>query len=447
MSEDIEMVFSNCIAWFKDWVDGNTPSLVDEWDLSQWMEQEMTEATKSFLTYGFRTARARNDAILVLRGLYYEYYLFQKQNSLRTLVPNREAVERLPKLPQSNQKSAAWHAESRDMLSGHEFGPVCVGGQGEYNAVIAKKCAPVPHVPEDATIESRTVYLTQDDGTLSAFKWGWRYEPVARDLFEAVVAEGKVFDGLGRIRHPTLPRLGASPDGLIMDGPRSGRLVEIKCPSTRIPDGNIPIRYYCQMQLQAEVCDVEAVEYVEVQFGAVSQENATEDIVRQSKKPFIGKVCVTATTADTQPADYAYAYSPLFPATAKGFQECVAWAPDGIILESSMWYVKNWFNQTVPRNRRWWSTVGYPGYVEFWKDVDEARKEGKYKTKPLFVDVASEEGEEAEGPEELAVAEEIDHISVDSEAGVDDHTNDVAPDSDATDAENCIGVMSSPETD
>jgi hypothetical protein len=112
-----------------------------------------------------------------------------------------------------------------------------------------------------------------------------------------------------------------------------------------------------------------------------------------------------------------------------------------------MWYVKNWFNQTVPRNRRWWSTVGYPGYVEFWKDVDEARKEGKYKTKPLFVDVASEEGEEAEGPEELAVAEEIDHISVDSEAGVDDHTNDVAPDSDATDAENCIGVMSSPETD
>lgn len=447
MSEDIEMVFSNCAAWFKDWVEADPPVLMDEWDLSQWMEQEMTDATKSFLTFGFRTARARNDAIMILRGLYYEYYLFQKQISLRRLTPNPAAVERLPKLPQSNQKSAAWHAESRDMLSGHEFGPVCVGAQGEYNAVCAKKCAqPIAQIAvEDAIIESRTVYLTSDDGTLSAFKWGWRYEPVARDLFEAIVAEGKVFDGLGRIRHPSLPRLGASPDGLIMDGPRSGRLIEIKCPSTRILDGNIPIRYYCQMQLQAEVCDVSAVEYVEVQFCAIPQGKATEEIIHLTKKPFIGKVCVTATSFDTPPAAYQYAYSPLFPATKRGFKDCIAWKPSGIILEASVWYVKDWFNQTVPRNKRWWTTVGYPGYVEFWKDVELARKDGRFKVKPLFVDLEDEEEEEGEEEEEEG-EEEIDHTSVDSEGDTDAQTNDGKPVSDANDAEAYIGVRSSPET-
>lgn len=433
MTEDIEMVFSSCVEWFRDWVDADPPVLADEWDLSQWMEFEMTEATKSFLTYGFRTARARNDAVMILRGLYYEYFLFQKQISLRRLMPNPAPVERLPKLPQSNQKSAAWHAESRDMLSGHEFGPVCVGGQGEYNAVIAKKCGPVAHILENATMESRTVYLTQEDGALSAFKWGWRYEPVARDLFEAVVAEGKVFDGLGRIRHPSLPRLGASPDGLIMDGPRSGRLVEIKCPSTRSMDGKIPIRYYCQMQLQAEVCDVEAVEYVEVQFGAMPQEKAANEIIELSKQPYIGKVCVTAASFDTPPADYKYAYSPLFPATKQGYKSCIAWKPSGILLESSVWYVKDWFTQTVPRNRRWWQSVGYPGYVQFWKDVESARKDGRFKTKPLFIE------------EELDTGE-TDHMSVDSLDGADDRTSDDITAKDAIGAEAWIGVRSSPET-
>jgi hypothetical protein len=433
MTEDIEMVFSSCVEWFRDWVDADPPVLADEWDLSQWMEFEMTEATKSFLTYGFRTARARNDAVMILRGLYYEYFLFQKQISLRRLMPNPAPVERLPKLPQSNQKSAAWHAESRDMLSGHEFGPVCVGGQGEYNAVVAKKCGPVAHIPENATMESRTVYLTQEDGALSAFKWGWRYEPVARDLFEAVVAEGKVFDGLGRIRHPSLPRLGASPDGLIMDGPRSGRLVEIKCPSTRSMDGKIPIRYYCQMQLQAEVCDIEAVEYVEVQFGAMPQEKATNEIIELSKQPYIGKVCVTAASFDTPPADYKYAYSPLFPATKQGYKSCIAWKPSGILHESSVWYVKDWFTQTVPRNRRWWQSVGYPGYVQFWKDVESARKDGRFKTKPLFIE------------EELDTGE-TDHMSVDSLDGADDRTSDDITAKDASGAEAWIGVRSSPET-
>lgn len=413
MSEDIGMVFSACVAWFEDWVSANPEVFVDEWDLAQWMEHEMQAATQTFLTYGFCSQRARNDALMILRALYYEHFLFQQQVARKHLKPDLLATTRLPNLMQTTQKSAAWHNESRNMLSGHEFGPVCVGSVSERTAVIAKKCAPeLTILPEEDTKESRTVFLTGEDGALSAFRWGWRYEPVARQLFEQCVAEGaSVYDGLGRIKHPTLPRLGASPDGLIMSGPRAGRLVEIKCPITRKIDNSVPIRYYCQMQLQAEVCDVDVVEYVEVQFAAVAQANATEDIITKSKQPYIGKVCVVAATPDTPPEDYAYAYSPLFPATPAGYLECIAWAPppqplappplasqplapqpqpQPILHESSIWYVKGWHNQSVLRNKRWWSAVGLPAYREFWKEADDARATGLYKNKALFIDSASD---------------------------------------------------------
>ena len=404
MSELIEMVFTECVEWFKDWVATDPPTLVDEWDLMEWLEHEMKEATDMFLSHAFHSARARNDAVMILRALYYEYFLFQQQISQASIKPNPEATERLPRQPQTAQKSAAWHAEARDMLSGHEFGGICVGGPAERNSVLAKKCTPEVVVAvaetEEEEAPSQTVFLTDEDGKLSPFKWGWRYEPVARQLFETCVSHAPVFDGLGRVRHPTLPRLGASPDGLVMGGPRAGRLVEIKCPITREINGSIPIRYYCQMQLQAEVCDVDAVDYIEVQFGAAPASAVLPDIIKKTKQPWIGKVCVVSPAAEALPSAYMYEYSPLFPATEEGYAQCLAWRPvvseTALLLEECVWYVKDWFTTTVVRNRRWWETVGYPAYVEFWKTADEARADGRFKSRPLFLDSESETETEPE---------------------------------------------------
>ena len=397
--ESVEMVYTACLEWLKDWVEHDPPHLVDMYDLSHWIESEMRDATETFLTYGFRTPRARNDAIMILRAMYYEYFLFRQQLAVSTLNPRPEAVERLPTAPQSTQKSAIWHAEARDMLSGHEFGSVCVGTPAERGAVVAKKCAPPMIVQDsDAHLESQTVFLTSEDGSLSAFKWGWRYEPVARDLFERCVAEGTVFDGLGRLRHTTLPRLGASPDGLIMTGPRCGRLVEIKCPPTRVLNGSVPVRYYCQMQLQAEVCDVDAVEYVEVQLAATPATRATVDILTAVKKPWIGKVCVTAATPETTYTDYKYEYSPLFPATAAGLADCLAWKPaQPVVHEESVWHVKDWYNTTVLRNREWFARVGKPAYEALWVEVDAARSDGRYKPRALHVDTTDDDSSSSDG--------------------------------------------------
>jgi hypothetical protein len=425
MTDTVEMVFSACAIWLKDWLEAESPILHDEWDLSNWMDSEMRDATQTFLAFGFKTTKARSDALVILRALFYEHFLFQRSLSVSQLAINESAVERLPKLVQSVQKSAEWHAEGREMLSGHEFGPVCVGTKSEKMHVLSKKCTPEIVIPAalDSPSESRTVFITSEDGKLSAFKWGWRYEPVARMVYEHYISEldgvpTTVYDGLGRVRHPTLPRLGASPDGLVMDGKRKGRLLEIKCPISRELDNHVPIHYYCQMQLQAEVCDVEAVEYIEIQFAAMAQEHVTDTVL--TGKPWIGKVCVCAKDLTTPPEDYSYEYSPLYKNTKVGLKDCMAWTPAGIIKESSIWYIKNWFHTTVLRNRRWWDAVGYPSYMDFWKDVEMARKDGRYKPRALFVDSASESsGFEGEGKGEKngLEQEESDHVSHDTAVG------------------------------
>ena len=429
------MVYSACVEWLQDWIDGGPPLLEDEYDASEWMTHEMTAAIHMFIHTAFHSIRARNDAVIILRALCYEYFLLRQAAARAALAPLPDAPRRLANALQTPQKSAAWHYESYDMLSGHEFGCIVAGGKAEYNTVVAKKCNP-PEVVEGAP-EQNIVFMTPPEG-LSPFKWGWRYEPVARALFEIQFAEGIVYDGLGRLRHPSLPRLGASPDGLITTGPKVGRLVELKCPVSRQLTGSVPMDYWVQMQLQAEVCDVAAVEYFEVQLGSVQQTGPThtgfEGAARGSKLPWIGKVCVVADDEDASSNTYRYEYSPLFSNSEVGIIECLSWKPDaGVTLESALWWVRDYNAVTVLRNRRWWEAEGQPAYEEFWRNVTLARADGRHlrTAQPLFVDEPESEANDRE--------------SVGSEDGADAPANDADADEHESAVEGWQGVESDHE--
>ena len=71
------MVYSACVEWLQDWLDADPPELEDEWDAAEWMTHEMSSAIKMFLNTAFHTPRARNDAIMILRALCYEYFLLR----------------------------------------------------------------------------------------------------------------------------------------------------------------------------------------------------------------------------------------------------------------------------------------------------------------------------------------------------------------------------------
>jgi YqaJ-like viral recombinase domain len=440
--ENVEMPYSASINWLDDWILPDPPTLLDEYDLVDWMNQVMIEETKFFVSHAFKSARAKNDAIAILRTIYYEYFLYSRELAIRNLVPRPDYVSRLQALPQTAQKSAAWHNEVLELLTGHEYGGVVYGTPNSKNRVVAKKCG-IPivineHEEEPAdTGSSLTVFKCDADGKLSPFKWGWRFESVVASLFERCFAQGEVFDGLGRIRHPTLPRLAASPDGIIISGPRCGRLVEIKSPITREINGVIPEEYYCQMQLQAEVCNVDAVEFIEVNFVSTMLADAKYSDEMGEKIPWIGKICIVGMPAELVTVEledgsvteekydlntFEYRYSPLMPATEAGFAECCAWTPDNIeagkvLLEETIWHVRNYHTTTVIRNRRWWAEVGQPAYEQFWVDVEAARRDGTFAEKAMFIHDESfiEEAEVVEEEEDIDTGVEGDIDEADEE--------------------------------
>lgn len=192
------------------------------------------------------------------------------------------------------------------------------------------------------------------------------------------------------------------------------------------------------MQLQAEVCDVEAVEYFEVSFGAGAPGEALSPTGAalnppMATLPWFGALRVVAPAADSPPAEYAYEYSPLFPSGPAGVAAAEAWiagsVASGVVLETVVWWVRDANHKTVLRNRRWWAAVGEPAYRAYWAEVDAARADGRYATvaKPLFVEME----EDLVGCEGFALAAKTIHTGV------------VA---DEEDLENCVGVREDGES-
>lgn len=166
--------------------------------------------------------------------------------------------------PQYVQRTAEWFEARRDMLTASDVAAALgIKPYPSYRGnirqeLLRKKVANKPLV---------SMFLTH----------GQRYEDDARDLMAS--AMGEVCYDVGLVRHPDVPWLGASPDGVT----RSGKLVEIKCPLKRtIEPGVVPHHYYPQIQIQMEVADVDSTIFVQYKPPHLTPDN----------KPFMDIVVV-----------------------------------------------------------------------------------------------------------------------------------------------------------
>lgn len=98
--------------------------------------------------------------------------------------------------------------------------------------------------------------------TTPAMQWGIDHEDEARGLYE--IQTSQIVSESPFVPHPTIPGLGASPDGLVgTDG-----LVEIKCPTTlvhisRVKVGVVPDCYKPQMLIQCLCTGRKWVDFVD----------------------------------------------------------------------------------------------------------------------------------------------------------------------------------------
>ena len=156
----------------------------------------------------------------------------------------------------NDQRTDGWHAKRGEMITASEVYGV-FGSESAKKEVMMRKLEP------------------RKEGTgppIAALAWGTRFEPVAKRLYEEST-KCKITD-VSCVQHPVYAFLGASPDGLIvpddpLDVNRYGRLVEFKCPMSRVEKPEIPMGYIHQMQMQMECTGINECEYVEFRFKQV----------------------------------------------------------------------------------------------------------------------------------------------------------------------------------
>ena len=272
-----------------------------------------------------------------------------------------EAVKQLLERPQIPQRTPAWYAQGKEVLTASEFATL-FGSPRAFSQLVMSKVpmaaaaavtvssAATPAIPQT----NRLACMTCEMGP---FDWGIRFEPVVKQYLERTW--GTQIAESGRLLHPTDNRLAASPDGLILaatDPRRVGRLIEIKCPITRKVGAGVPFEYWCQMQLQMEVTGIDECEYVEVKIQSV-QKHETE------------------LPGDARPDGYLWLLQG--PSTAMSYayteDERVRLEADGWeCIEVIPWRVAEMWAKTVVRDRAWFEGTG-PTRERFWKDVEQAR--------------------------------------------------------------------------
>jgi putative phage-type endonuclease len=160
-------------------------------------------------------------------------------------------VFRLRNIFQPEQKSKEWYELRDTMLTASDWGTIL--GENHYvnsnDGVLLKKCGDADN------------FVYND-----AMKWGNKYEQVAVIVYEHR-NNVKILE-FGCLRHPFFYFLGASPDGITTDGV----MLEIKCPSSREITGDPPPHYWCQVQGQLEVCELDRCDFLECRFKEYNNE-------------------------------------------------------------------------------------------------------------------------------------------------------------------------------
>jgi hypothetical protein len=206
---------------------------------------------------------------------------------------------------------------------------------------------------------------------MGPFDWGIRFEPVVKQVLES--RWGTKIQESGRLLHPTEPHIAASPDGLILeaaDEARVGRLLEIKCPISRTVGQGVPFDYWCQMQVQMEVCGIDECDYVEVKLqsfqGADTEWPAgaqPDGHVWLLEKVEAGAVSMT----------YAY--------TVEERDTLLSTSWD--LVETIPWRVDTLYHVLVTRDRNWYRSTAEL-QAKFWADVAKARA-GQFEAAPSSV--------------------------------------------------------------
>lgn len=299
-------------------------------------------------------------------------------------------VKYLQTLPQHEQKSPEWYAMRLTMLSASDWGTIL--GENCYSnpkQVLLKKCG------EDNFV------------TNHAMMWGNKYEDVAIAIYEYRNYK-KVYD-FGCIRHPTIDFLGASPDGITTEGV----MLEIKCPSSRKITGIPPRYYWCQVQGQLEVCELDRCDFLECKLKEYEdEEEYLNDNYQENHllNQYGHEKGILAELLNKETKSFFYEYGPI----GTVGDDLESWKNlilkkyenhESIMFSSfDYWYLEEVSCVPIYRNQEWFQEAKIK-LEDFWNQVVNYRKLG---LPQLKADLEAEKEEKKK--EKLRIKEEKEKI-------------------------------------
>lgn len=291
-------------------------------------------------------------------------------------------------IPQPVQKSPEWFIARNKLISASDGAKAL--GEDKYNTKESLILGKIGH--GEKFTENKFVYH------------GKKYEKIAIMIYENML-NVKIGE-FGLINHPTIPFLGASPDGICtctdLDGNESklvGRMLEIKCPVTRKiktsgeEDNEIcPHGYWVQVQQQLECCDLEECDFWQcniIEYNSFddmelfNQENYTiqqneifefDDIFKRGM--IIQLLPIDFIVPDGEKIEWycRYIYPPTLNMTINDYN---AWGKytmdtykdkDYKVDKILYWRLENSHNYLIKRNKEWFES-NLNRFKEFWDQV------------------------------------------------------------------------------
>ena len=272
----------------------------------------------------------------------------------------------LKKIPQPEQRTPEWYEFRKDRLTASDLGTIIgVNPYEQANYVVQKKAG-----------------LERPFKTNRAIKWGVKYEEVITKIYEHK-NDVKVFE-YGCIPHPIIKHFGASPDGIVDSDSQNknyiGRMLEIKCPSSRDITGFIPEYYHAQVQGQLEVCDLEFCDFVEckIEEYKCSEEYHKDGNLIYQSNGFEKGVVIDTYDKTLEKEVFYYANLGLSKEEIDIWEDKIL---DKVLendnleyLKTSYWKVTEYNELLIKRDKKWFDEVCIPKINEFWDKVLYYRK-------------------------------------------------------------------------
>jgi putative phage-type endonuclease len=194
-------------------------------------------------------------------------------------------------------------------------------------------------------------------------EWGVKYEMVANAIYEHKY-DTKIIE-FGLIQHPMYSFLGASPDGISMDG----IMLEIKCPPRRVISDKVPGYYWVQVQGQLEVCDLERCDFLQCKLVEYELFDYLQDT-----NVYRGCV-IDYMNIKTNKLEYFYSEFCLDSNQIAKWEESLVISDYLIDRNISYWNLEKISCMPIYRDREWFE-VALVELTEFWDEVTLVKQNG-----------------------------------------------------------------------